>query len=164
MPRKSRKQQIEQPNADPAPIADAAASMPAAASLPDTDGSEAALRFKQQREREQAVTEPASPPFEPQARVKSWGETVRPWKGFGPTIGVHHVTTVSPDMVGIQFDPGKHRTDEEKREMESANLKFFTEAQAWLKPNRDGAYDQTQALAERFAERRREDLAREWQR
>lgn len=131
---------------------------------PDTDGSEAALAFKRQRERENAVAEPASPaepPFEPTRRVIPWGQTVRPWTTHGRDTGVSHVTTTSPDMVGTRFADGKHRTAAEKREMEDAGLKFFTEAQAWLKPNRDGAFDETRELAAKLAAGRREEMARE---
>jgi hypothetical protein len=124
------------------------------------DEQEALAAFQRQREQEQAVSKPprpAEPPFEPTARVKSWGETVRPWTSHGSGTGVQHVTTTSPDMVGVRFDRGKERTPEEKREMEAAGLKFFTAAQAWLKPNRDGAFDETQELARKFAERRRSE-------
>jgi hypothetical protein len=40
--------------------------------------------------------------------------------------------------------------------MEEAGLKFFSEQQAWLKSNRGDAFEETQAIAKRFAERRRE--------
>lgn len=123
---------------------------------PDTDGSEAAMAFKRQREREQAVTEMPTGTEKPIRQQKTWAETVRPWTSHGRDTGVHHVTTTSPNMVGIRFEKGMERTPEEKREMEAIGLKFYSEAKAWLKPNRDGGFDETQALAERFAERRRE--------
>jgi hypothetical protein len=94
-------------------------------------------------------------PETPARQPKSWGETVRGWHGYGKT-GVHHVTTTSPDMVGLRFDRGKERTAEEKREMEAIGLRFYNDAQSWLKTNRDGAFDETALLARKFADRRRQ--------
>jgi hypothetical protein len=62
-------------------------------------------------------------------------------------------------MVGIQFERGKERTPEGKREMEEAGLRFFNDAKAWLKTNKDGAFDQTKDLAQRFADRRKQEAA-----
>lgn len=128
--------------------------------------SEAAVAFKRQRERENAVVDPKADLPPPQTEVvpsperpvrqqKSWSETVRGWTNHGET-GVRRFTTTSPDMVGIAFPKDRPRTDEEKREMEAAGMRFFNEAQAWLKPDRDGAFDETRDLAKKFADRRRE--------
>lgn len=180
MPRKSRaKKQSESPAglsaAEPVTVAEVLAESPIKAlidaqeaksrveperPMPEPDGSEAVAAFERQRKREQAVKEPAAEtPSKP--RVKTWRETVRPWESFGRGEGVSHVTTTSPDMVGIRFSENKKRTAEEKREMEDHGLKFFNEAQAWLKTNRGNAFDETQALTERFAERRREEMTQE---
>ncbi len=106
--------------------------------------------------------ETATGPDKP-ARQKSWGETVRPWTSHGRDTGVKHVTAkVSMgqhgvmEATGIQFEKGKERTAEEKREMEAIGLKFYMESQAWLKPNRGNAIDETQDMARRFADRRRQ--------
>jgi hypothetical protein len=161
MPRKSRKK--DTPATEPttvaavlekSPIAQILASRDARAEIePDQPMAEqqALAAFQRQREREQAVTEP----LKVERKQKTWGETVRPWTTHGRDTGVHHVTTTSPDMVGIRFDKGKERTPEEKREMEAIGLRFFNEAKAWLKSSRDGAFDETQDLARTFAERRR---------
>ncbi len=117
---------------------------------------EAVDAFRRHREREHAVDE--QPRDAPERPVKTWGETVRAWTSHGRDTGVRHVSTTSPDMTGVAFPREKPRTDEEKREMEAADLRYFREAQAWLKPNRDGAFEETQAMAARFAERRRELL------
>jgi hypothetical protein len=129
---------------------------------PEPDANQAVAAFQRQREREQAVTPPEAVASleRPERRVKSWGETVRPWTSHGET-GVKHVTTTSPDMVGVAFPKSQPRTDEEKREMETIGLKFFREAEAWLKPNRDGAFDETQDLARKFAHQRREQAEAE---
>jgi hypothetical protein len=170
MPRKSRrKSQPESPASDPAPVAEVLADSPIAQILasreakaaidperpmPENDGSEAVAAFLRQQEREQAMAEPPKPE-QPVRRQKTWGETVRGWTSHGET-GVRHVSTTSPDMVGIAFPKDRPRTAEEKREMEDIGLKFFSEAQAWLKTNRNGAFDETQDMARKFAERRRE--------
>jgi hypothetical protein len=86
----------------------------------------------------------------------AWKDTVRGWHSHGAT-GVKHVTTTSPNMVGLQFPRDKLRTEEEKREMEAIGLRYNAEAQAWLKSNRDGAFDETKDLAQKFADRRREN-------
>lgn len=169
MPRKSRRKSADSPASDPVPVSDVLAASPIAQiiaarkakaqveperPMPENDGSEAVAAFLRQREREQAVEEPPKPE-QPVRQQMTWGETVRPWTSHGET-GVRHVSTTSPDMVGIRFDKGKERTAEEKREMEDIGLRFFQKAQAWLKPDRNGAFDQTQDMARRFAERRRQ--------
>src|SRR5262249_4233377 len=131
------------------PVADVVASHEAKPEQPDSH-KEAVASFQRQREREQTVdlaplppradlpppqTEVVTSPEKTDRPVKSWAETVRPWSSHGET-GVKHVTTTSPDMVGISFPKDKPRTDEEKREMEAAGLRFFNDAQAWLKTNR----------------------------
>lgn len=168
MPRKSRRKPVESPAAEPTPVAavleqspiaqilasrDARAEIEPDQPMPEPHSEEAVAAFQRQREREQAVAVPPKTE-EPARRQKTWGETVRPWTTHGRDTGVHHVTTTSPDMVGIRFDKGKERTAGEKREMEAIGLRFFTEAQAWLKTNRNGAFDETQDLARKFAERR----------
>jgi hypothetical protein len=170
MPRKSRRKSVESPATEPTPVAAVLEQSPIAQiiasreakaeteperPMPEPSEADAVAAFQRQREQEQAVTEPPKAE-EPARRQKTWGETVRPWTTHARDTGVHHVTTTSPDMVGIRFDKGKERKAEEKREMEAIGLRFFTEAQAWLKTNRDGAFDETQDLARKFAERRRQ--------
>ena len=157
------------------PIAQLVANHETEESLPEQDGEEAVAMYKEQIRRaaeaddkpspakataeaskaEQPAPEAASD--KPVRQQKSWGETVRGWSSHGET-GVKHVTTTSPDMVGVSFPKDKPRTAEEKRDMDEAGLKFFAEAKAWLKPNRDGAFDETQDIAKKFAERRREQV------
>ncbi len=112
---------------------------------------------------EPSLTEPVAEIVTPDKEIpqdqatrqqKTWAETVRSWMSHGST-GVHHITTTSPDMVGIRFDKGKERTAEEKREMDGIDLRFYNDAQAWLKTNRHGAFDETKHLAQKFADRRR---------
>jgi hypothetical protein len=181
MPRKKKKDpQAITPGAEPTTVAAALEQSPIAETIasheaqPEPDRTdhhkEAVATFERQREREQAVdlvplppradlpppqTEIVTSPAKPDRPVKKWAETVRPWSSHGET-GVKHVTVISPDMVGIQFDKSKPRTDEEKRDMEAAGLRFFNDAQAWLKTNKEGAFDETQLLAQKFAERRRQ--------
>jgi hypothetical protein len=176
MPRKRRVKESPAPEVaatEPTPVAEVLANSPMAQLLasreakaltaedgaePNTDAAKAVAAFKRQRQREQAVTPPETI-ASPERRVKSWGETVRPWTSHGET-GVKHVTATSPNMVGIAFPKSQPRTDEEKRRMEAIGLKFFREAEAWLKPNRDGAFDETQDMARRFAQQRREEAQR----
>lgn len=111
------------------------------------------------------AAEPAATGQQP-TRQKSWAETVRPWTSHGRDTGVKHVTGKVPmgehgimEGVGIQFATGKERTEEEKREMVAIGLKFYEQAQAWLKPNRNGAFEETGDMARRFADRRRQTEA-----
>lgn len=166
MPRKSKSKSKDLSDLEAAPLEpkprsnaidrirksrEAKASLDPERPMPEPDqAAEAVAAFQRQRDHEQAVSEP------PARQQKTWAETVRPWTSHGRDTGVHHVTTTSPNMVGIRFDKGKERTAEEKREMEAAGLKFFVEAQSWLKVNRDGAFDETQDLARKFADRRRQ--------
>lgn len=155
MPRKKKAK-------EPIPLADALSQMPIAEQIEPVEvgGGETVDASKNQYEEETAEIPP--PPTEivphPQResirKPKSWRETVRSWTSHGDT-GVKHITTTSPDMVGISFPKAAPRTDDEKRQMEAINLKFFAEPQAWLKPNRHAAFDETQALANQFAADRR---------
>src|SRR5689334_19155231 len=128
MPRKSRRKTVESPATEPMPVAavleqspiaeilasrDARAEIEPDQPMPMPPGEEAVAAFQRQREREQAVADPPKAE-EPVRRQKTWGETVRPWTTHGRDTGVHHVTTTSPDMVGIAFPKDRPRTDEEK--------------------------------------------------
>ena len=101
-----------------------------------------------------------SRPGHPDRPAKSWAETLR-GKIDVRNFGVRHVTTVSPDMVGLQFKAGMERTAEEKQEMEEIGLRFFNEAKAWLKVNKGDAFEETEALAHKFIHRR-EQIAGEY--
>ena len=128
MPRSKKKTKT---TAEPMTVGEALQESPIAETLknqetkaqPEPDPhKEAVATFERQREREQAAdlaplppradlpppqTEVVTSPTRPDRPVKSWAETVRPWSSHGSDTGVHHVTTTSPDMVGIRFDKGK---------------------------------------------------------
>lgn len=97
---------------------------------------------------------PDAPPFDPTPpRVKSWGETVRPWESY-PTAGLERVEVKSPDMTGIRFSENRKRTTAEKAEMEAAGLRFWNQPESWLEKATPEARDRTKAMARSFAERR----------
>lgn len=107
---------------------------------------------------------PDSPPFEPTpARVKSWGETVRPWESY-PTVGVQRIEVKSPDMTGLRFSDSRKRTAAEKAEMEAAGIRFWNQPEAWLEKATPEARDRTKAMARSFAERRMAEDKKEWDR
>lgn len=141
---------------------------------PPTPEQEALAAFQRQREREQAVTEPPSPERARPQPPTRWADTVRGLTSHGKDTGVHHIMAKIPigdlgvmDVVGIKFDKGKHRTDEEKREMEAIGLGFRKDLGAWVKPKHAepvekkfaDAFEETQDMALRFANRRRQSEA-----
>jgi hypothetical protein len=118
-----------------------------------------------------ATPEPPQPPEppktpdpdrngQPERRPVSWAETVRSHESYGAT-GVHRVETRSPDKTGIRFEDDKPPTAEEKQFMQKNGLGYWPEAKVWAKRATPDARDETKALAERIAQRRRQEQAEE---